>query len=270
VVASRKAPFRVRPSVRAVVEQSWRALGDRNASVDFAWLGRLSGASRERVENALAELAELEEVERRVHAVQRAAGRTNYAQFRAPFELYALVRLLRPDHIVETGVSSGVSSTHFLLGVRRNGRGTLHSIDLPLLQRGPRFTSRQSPVTLPPGRSSGWAVPDELRDGWDLRIGTSERVLPALVAELPSVGIFLHDSRHTAGHLRFELGTVRPKLPRGAVVLADNTHWTGAAFPRFARQLGVPVRRRRRSDLVGLTVPRPSGRETVDRRPRKL
>ena len=247
--------YAARASVRATVERGWRALGDRDAAVDYRWLGQLSGASRERVGNVLAELEEFLAVERRVHDVQRAAGRTNYAQFRAPFELYALVRLLRPDHVIETGVSSGVSSTHFLLGARRNGRGTVHSIDLPLHQRGARFSSRLSPVTLPPGRASGWAVPEELRKGWDLRIGTSEGVLPGLVAEIPSLGIFLHDSRHTPGHLRFELATVRPKLSRGSVVLADNTVWTGASFPRFARQLGVPVRRRRRSDLVALTVP---------------
>ncbi|HYA54275.1 MAG TPA: hypothetical protein VEG42_01570, partial [Thermoplasmata archaeon] len=76
-----------------------------------------------------------------------------------------------------------------------------------------------------------------------------------LVSELPSVGIFLHDSAHTPAHLTFELSTVRPKLRPGAVVLADNTVWTGAAFPRFARKVGASVARRGRSDLVGLRMP---------------
>jgi predicted O-methyltransferase YrrM len=246
-----------RPSARAraAAERARSALGDRNAAFDDRWLRALSGASRERVDAVRAELAELVPYEQRIRAEQRAGGRSYYAQFRAPLELYALVRLLAPDHIIETGVSSGVSSTHFLLGLRENGRGTLHSIDLPLSQRGSRFSSRESPVVLPPGRQSGWAMPPELRAGWDLRIGPSEKVLPALVDELPSVRIFLHDSKHTPAHLLFELRTVRPKLSRGAVVIADNTVWTGAAFPRFAREVGAPVRRRRRSDLVALTVP---------------
>lgn len=98
-------------------------------------------------------------------------------------------------------------------------------------------------------------MPPEVREGWDLRLGESQVLLPALVEEVPSVGIFLHDSWHTPGHLTFELSTVRPKLPPGAAVLADNTVWTGAAFPRFARSVGAPVRRRRRSDLVGLRMP---------------
>ena len=242
-------------AAKAAAESARAALGDRDAAVRFDWLLRLSGASREEAENVLGELAELVPFEERVHAEHVRAGRPYYAQFRAPFEIYALVRLLRPDHVIETGVSSGVSSTHFRLGLRKNRHGTLHSIDLPLPQRGPRFHPRESPVALPPGRSSGWAMPEELREGWDLRVGRSEALLPRLVAELPSVGIFLHDSLHTPTHLAFELATVRPKLPHGAVVLADNTVWTGAAFPRFARKVGAPVLRRGRSDLVGLVMP---------------
>jgi len=253
---SRSSSERTLPaSVRASIARARATLGDRRASLNLEWLRQLSGASVESVTNVLAEVDELLPFEERVADEHRAAGRPHYAQIRAPLELYALVRLTRPEHIIETGVSSGVSSTHFLLGTRKNGRGTVHSIDLPLPQRGPRFSPRESPVALPPGRSTGWAVPSELRAGWDLRLGPSERILPGLVKELPSVGIFLHDSLHTPSHLRFELTTVQPKLTRGAVVLADNTVWTGAAFPRFAEAVGVAVRRRGRSDLVGLRMP---------------
>jgi hypothetical protein len=242
-------------TVQGAVTRARTALGDRRAAVNYDWLRRLSGASSDRIANALAEVGDLIPVEQKIRQEHVAAGRPHYAQFRAPFELYALVRLLEPHHIIETGVSSGVSSAHFLLGVRKNGFGAVHSIDLPLPQRAARFSPRESPVALPPGRSSGWAIPSELRPGWDLRIGTSESILPGLVEELPSVDIFLHDSLHTPSHLTFELTTVRPKLPRGAVVLADNTVWTGQAFPRYAREVGAHVWRRGRSDLVGLTIP---------------
>lgn len=248
-------PSGIPASVRATVERARSVLGDRRAAVNYAWLRRLSGAPDERIANVLAELTELLPVESELRRAHLDGGRPYYAQFRAPFELYALVRLLRPDHIVETGVSSGVSSAHFLLGVRKNQHGTVHSIDLPLPQRGPRFSRRESPVAIPPGRSSGWAIPAELKAGWDLRLGESETLLPPLVDRVGSVGIFLHDSRHTPGHLAFELETVRPKLPSHGVVLADNTVWTGAAFPRFAKSVGAPVRRRGRSDLVGLVMP---------------
>lgn len=244
--AGRSAPAAVRAR---------QALGDRRATPDARWLTRLTGASRPEVEETLAEVADLVPVEEEIRAAHRAAGRPTYAQIRAPFELYALVRLGRPDHVVEAGVSSGVSSAHFLLGLARNRHGRLHSVDWPTFQRGPKFAANESPVTVPPGRSSGWAVPERLRAGWDLRIGQSQELLPRLTAELPSIGLFLHDDLHTPAHLAFELATVRPKLVEGAIVLADNTAWTGLAFPRFAKRLGVPWYPRGRSDLVGLRYP---------------
>ena len=154
-------------------------------------------------------------------------------------------------------MSSGVSSAHFLLALARNRHGRLHSVDWPTWQRGADLGAKESIVAIPPGRSSGWAVPERLKSGWDLRIGLSQDLLPKLAAELPSIGLFLHDDRHTSAHLAFELATVRPKLYEGAVVLADNTAWTGTAFPRFAKRVGVPWYPRGRSDLVGLRFPGP-------------
>jgi hypothetical protein len=237
------------------MDRAFRALGDPRARTNLPWLTGLLGVDPDALSEILSELEELVPVEAEIRQRHRDAGRTYYAQFRAPFELYALVRWLRPDHVVETGVSSGVSSAHLLLALAKNGRGTLHSIDQPTHQRGPAFSSRDSPVALPPGRTSGWAIPDRVRDGWDLRLGSSERRLPELSRQIPSVGLFLHDSLHTPRHLTFELATVRPRLVAGGVALADNTVWTGQAFPRFAAALGVPVLRRGRTDLVGLRVP---------------
>lgn len=247
------------PEARKAMDEARRALGDSRARPNLAWISALTGRPFEELAPVLAELADLVPIETQIRRRHLEAGRPNFAQFRAPFEAYALTRVIRPEHVIETGVSSGVSSAHFLLALRRNGTGTLHSIDLPISQRGPRFGPRDSPVALPPGRSSGWAVPEGLHDGWDLRIGPSQELLPKLIAGIPSVGLFLHDSEHTPGHLAFELATVRPKLYPGAIVLADNTMWTGQAFPRFARMMGVPVHPRGRSDLVGLRVAREEG-----------
>lgn len=247
--------------VLEIARRAHRALGDARAGIQTAWIQALTGASGESIASVVSELEEHLEVENEIRRRHRRAGREHYAQIRAPLELYAITRLVRPAHIVETGVSSGVSSAHFLLALKKNRRGRLHSIDRPTFQQGPSFHPKESPVTLPPGEASGWAIPPVLRRGWDLRLGASEALLPGLLEELPSVGIFLHDSLHTPAHLTFELETVRPKLVPGAVVLADNTAWTGTSFPRFARKLGVPVVPRGSSDLVGLRTPmsRPPG-----------
>ncbi len=239
----------------AAVARARRALGDRRATPNLGWVAALTGGNRRAIGKVLEELEDLIPLEEEIRHRHLAAGRTSYAQIRAPFELYALVRLLRPRHVVEAGVSSGVSSAHFLAALARNRTGRLHSIDLPTRQRTRTLGRGESQVSLPPGLRTGWAVPDRLRGAWDLRIGPSQRHLPALASELDSIGLFLHDDLHTPAHLAFELETVRPKLAPGSVVLADNTLWTGEAFPRFARSVGAPVIRRGRGDLVGLRLP---------------
>jgi hypothetical protein len=239
----------------AAAARARRALGDRRAVPNVAWIAALTGANRREIGLVLEELEALLPLEEEIRHRHLAAGRESFAQIRAPFELFAITRLVRPDHIVEAGVSSGVSSAHFLAALRRNRRGRLHSIDLPLRQRGPALVRGESTVALPPGHEAGWAVPERLRERWDLRLGPSQELLPALVRELDGVGLFLHDDLHTPAHLAFELATVRPKLTAGAVVLADNTAWTGEAFPRFAREVGARVVRRGRGDLVGLRLP---------------
>jgi hypothetical protein len=246
--------------VRDRVRSARHALGDSRAAVNVRWLRALSGATPEAILSVLDELEALVPVEEEIHRRHVAGGRASYAQICAPFELYAFARLLRPQHVVETGVSSGISSAHFLLALEKNKSGTLHSIDFPTRQRGPILGSDESPVSLPPGLSSGWAVPFRSAR-WDLRIGESQRLLPELVASLPQVDLFLHDDLHTPEHLAFELGTLRPKLSPGALVLADNTNWTGEAFPTFGRELRAKVYRRGTAHLVGLRVP-PPGRRT--------
>jgi Methyltransferase domain len=267
-VTVRPSPTARRPT--ATLRDALRALADPRARPSVPWLMHLTGASRPAVEEVLAELGAVVRIEEQIRASHLAAGRPSYAQIGAPFDLYALTRLLRPDHIVEAGVSSGVSSAHFLLGLKKNRHGRLHSIDRPTFQQGATLGENESPVSIPPGRSSGWAVPDELRSGWDLYIGRSQDLLPEVVGRLPSVGIFLHDDLHTPKHLAFELRTVRPKLFPGAVVLADNTNWTGNSFPAFAADLGVRSFRRRPIYLLGLRYPGKSAKGRGARpRPRK-
>jgi hypothetical protein len=247
----------------ALALKARKALGDPRAAVNLRWLRTISGATVEQILEVLAELDSLVPVEQEMRRRQVAGGRPGYAQICAPFELYALVRLLQPKHVVETGVSSGISSAHFLLALDRNRTGMLHSIDLPTHQRGPILQADESPVSVPPGLSSGWAIPFRSHR-WDLRIGESQVLFPRLVEELPSVDLFLHDDLHTPEHLTFELETLGPKLAPGAVVLADNTKWTGDAVPRFAAKVGAHVSRRGTGDLVGFRFPsRPRRRSSA-------
>jgi len=130
-------------------------------------------------------------------------------------ELYALVRAAKPRVIVETGVASGLSSAHILRALDRNGIGTLHSIDLPNVQEG---------SVLPTGRTSGWIVPDSLRDRWKLQLGDTWALLPDLLRSLDRLDLFLHDSDHSYEAMLFEYDQALPKLEPGGLLLSDDTH----------------------------------------------
>ena len=122
---------------------------------------------------------------------------------------YLMCRLLEPDVVIETGVAYGVSSAFVLRALQENGRGVLHSVDLPpLRQEYERFW--------------GIAVDGSLRSRWRLHRGASGRVLPRLLDELDPVDLFVHDSLHTYQNMRREFDLVWPRLRAGGVLIADD------------------------------------------------
>jgi predicted O-methyltransferase YrrM len=130
-------------------------------------------------------------------------------QFTHP-RLWALVRKLKPDTIVETGVCNGVSTFIVLQALKKNGHGHLHSVDYP------------DPDRIPDGEEPGWIIPDELRHRWSLTKGMSQEELPKVVEALDRIDIFLHDTMATV--LDEELDIVWSKLATGAVITADDVH----------------------------------------------
>ncbi len=122
---------------------------------------------------------------------------------------YVLIKLLKPDMVVETGVGAGVSSWTILHAMAENGAGMLVSIDLP------------TPNTelLP---EVGYLVPTELRDRWELRTGPAQRLLPQVLNELGAIDIFQHDSRHSYSNQLREYRTAWPFIRPGGMLVSDD------------------------------------------------
>jgi len=122
---------------------------------------------------------------------------------------YTLIRIFKPEIVVETGVGAGVSSWTILHALEENRAGRLISIDLP------------TPNTqlLP---EVGYLVPPELRHRWDLRIGPSQRLLPKVLAELGSIDIFHHDSRHSYSNQFREYQSAWPFIKSGGILVSDD------------------------------------------------
>lgn len=136
--------------------------------------------------------------------------------------IWCIVRHLRPSVTVETGVAHGFTSKFILEALARNGTGQLHSIDRPPLDPALR-------------EQIGVAVPDKLRDRWQLIVGSSRRCLPGLVARLGVVDLFIHDSLHTERNVRFEIDHAWRALRPGGIMVIDDIDSNGG-FGSFRRE----------------------------------
>jgi len=133
--------------------------------------------------------------------------------------IWCLVRHLRPNKVVETGVAHGVTSRCILAALERNGSGHLFSIDLPPLEREWR-------------KQVGLAVGDRYPDRWSYIKGSSRRRLPGLLSQLGQIDLFIHDSLHSERNVRFELDQAWAALrPGGALVVDDvDANWGFRSF----------------------------------------
>jgi hypothetical protein len=222
---------------------------------DARWVAALTGAELPAAHAAIAAAAGEHRLFGHLVRQHRKEGRSSYVEIAAPLELHAMVRLLRPEHVVEVGVSSGVSSAYLLQALEENGTGLLHSVDLPSRPR-PGVVSRES-WSLPPGRGTGWAVPERLWRRWDLRIGDKADVLPFLADQLPRIDLFVYDVPHDDRETRRELARLEPRLGRGSVVLIDHgpNGGTCAALRAWARRWGGSPLRREGLGLAGIRRP---------------
>lgn len=172
-------------------------------------------------------------------------------------DLYALVRQVQPQVVVETGVCNGISSLCLLLGISDNGRGQLYSVDYPYHSDRDLETFRAETfdgyggAAIPPGKEPGWIVPEDLRAAWALITGKSQRELPRLLTELEQIDLFLHDSEHSFPCMLFEYEIAWAWLRPGGALLSDDIHWNDA-FQRFIEARGGEAGRISRS--VGYVV----------------
>lgn len=155
--------------------------------------------------------------------------------------IYLLVRKWKPDVMVETGVSRGLSSAYILCAMRENNRGKLISIDLPpmdasvedsevdkrkfLLQDGQRHMNYDI----------GHFVPEWLRDRWTLVLEDSRVALPRILEEEGQIDIFYHDSLHTYDHMLLEYEAAWPHIKEGGLLLSDDVLWSNA-FHEFSKK----------------------------------
>jgi predicted O-methyltransferase YrrM len=135
--------------------------------------------------------------------------------------LYSLVRVLKPQIVVETGVANGHSSFVILSALKTNGRGKLVSIDI------------RSDV--------GRLVPAEESEIWEIRLlsrpGASDE-LRAILQSVGAVDLFIHDSEHLYRWQMTEYRAAAAVLSRDGILVSDDIDLS-YAFWDFCQDRGV-------------------------------
>jgi predicted O-methyltransferase YrrM len=150
--------------------------------------------------------------------------------------LYYLIRLMKPEIIVETGVFDGMTTSFLLKALKENNMGHLYSIDLPAYETIKGSTHKMRFTTLPAACDVGWVIPSDLKDRWTLYKGSSRDHLKPLLDKLGHTDFFLHDSLHTYENMLYEYETAWPYIDEGGILASDDILWN-SAFYEFAGKI---------------------------------
>lgn len=223
---------RLGPTLGEMVEQS---LSVHHSAADL--LGRYFLAGQEeRLRGLLSEAAALQERLDARYASRRCAYPREYAVHgESSLLLYALVRLLQPSNLLETGVGNGHSSYFLLRALVANGAGTLHSTEI--------------------ADDAGALLDPAERERWQLHLldrRKKRKSFLQVLERLPQLEIFLHDSDHTYQWLTFELEAARAKLARPGLMLVDDAEKSYGFFDFCAGHALRPALLFDRGKILGL------------------
>tara|TARA_Y100000768_G_scaffold388767_1_gene386976 strand:- start:2261 stop:3031 length:771 start_codon:yes stop_codon:yes gene_type:complete len=126
--------------------------------------------------------------------------------------LYFLVRKLKPNNIVETGVAAGFSSQAFLKALDKNGKGKLFSSDFPYfrIKDGEKFI--------------GIVVDESLMENWTLYIDGDSVNIPKILEQVSTIDIFHYDSDKAYSSRDKIIRMVLPKMNKEGIILVDDIH----------------------------------------------
>jgi hypothetical protein len=184
-------------------------LTERNREHLAWWLVSVTGADIVEVRRFMSELEDDDSLRQHVASAGKASARRGVADREVRYGRrvgwYALVRILRPELIVETGTDKGLGSCVLAAALLANGSGRLQTIDI--------------------NPDSGYLITGDYADVTERAMDDS---LLVLTRDQRPVDLFLHDSWHSFAHETSELEAVAPRLTTRAVVLSDNAHATDA------------------------------------------
>ncbi len=142
---------------------------------------------------------------------------------------YVLIRVLKPETVIETGVAMGSTTSLHLAAIHANKCGRLISVDLP-----PEAGRGGMTYDLDP-KARAIMVPDKYKDGWEFITGDATAELP----KLQRCDHFFHDSDHSYAHMVFEYAWA---TKAGAKVIVSDDVSQNEAFFRYFEEPMTHIR----------------------------
>jgi len=124
-----------------------------------------------------------------------------------------LVRKLKPNIVVETGVGAGWSSLFILDGLKKNNYGKLYSSDFPYF----RYKN--------PDKFVGYLVDDdELKKYWQLSIEGDSIALPKILSSIKDqcIDLFHYDSDKSYSGRSYAIDLLQKKFTQNTVIIIDD------------------------------------------------
>ena len=154
------------------------------------------------------------------------------------FLYYAACRHLAPNNVLETGIANGHSTFFFLQAMKKNGKGSLHSVDI--------------------ADNVGKLLTDEERAVWNLHVlgSPQRRSFSNILKSINPLDLFVHDSDHTYGWQMFEFRTAWKALSKDGVLLSDDIDHS-MAFVDFCAEIDTkPILLLDTRKVSGLLLPK--------------
>lgn len=114
---------------------------------------------------------------------------------------YAIVRITKPQLVVETGTDKGLGTLVIHKALAKNRKGTL--------------------VTMDSNLDAGYLIAGLESDQVQVALGDSVELLSE--PGFPAIDIFIHDSLHTYKHEMAEFSVAFSKLRRGGILISDDS-----------------------------------------------
>jgi predicted O-methyltransferase YrrM len=218
-----------KPALAQIDAWASRDTEDSNFYYDLTELNRMhlasliaaiTGAASQKVDALFDELGEDQNLRAHINAgmIEFGYPREMRLAYGRRLGWYALVRLLKPEVVVETGVDHGIGSCVLCAALLRNAAdghpGRYYGTELR--------------------RDAGQLLRGRYAEAGRVLYGDSIETLGSFGE---TIDLFINDSDHSADYEFREYRAIEPKLSKQAVILGDNSHVTDCLC-RFAHETG--------------------------------